>query len=150
MLMKLTKLSELHACDVLMKRKRPLARIAGHRWLWCSVCLETKMTNTDLHERIPKSSKSVCMMIVNRKKTLESFLSFLTPEEKCLVVILSLTKNETLKNPKTIPYQASSVLPKIGNLFSSLLLTTCLLFHYNMIWCSLSELIIVILPFFLL
>lgn len=85
------------------------------------------------------------MMIVNRKKTPKSSLSSLTLEEKCSVVILSLTENEILKNPKTFPCHASSVPPKIGNLFSSfVLLTTCLPFHCNMIWCSLSKLIMVI------
>ena len=72
------------------------------------------MTNTDLHETIPKSSESVYMMIVNRK-TPKFSLFFLTLEEKCLVVILSPTENETFKNPKTFPYHASFVPLKITN-----------------------------------
>ena len=114
MLLNLIKISELYVCDVLMKRKKLLARIIGRQWLWCSVNLEIKMTNTDLHERIPKFSESVCLMIVNRKTPKSSIFS-LTLEEKCSIVILSLIENETFKNPKTFPCHAYFVPPKITN-----------------------------------
>ena len=125
-------------------RERLLARIAGccdvvsiWRWRWRTLI------------SMRGSPNLLSMIIVNRKKTPESSLSSLTPEEKCSIVIISLTKNETLKNPKTFLCHASFIPPKIGKLFSSfLLLTTCLLFHCNMIWCGLLELIMMILPLF--